>query len=107
MAERIVDVRIAETRDGRVRVLVNGNRVLDRQRSPSVALETLAGAIDSIGDLVTLARMGRFHAWRDEVDEAHALDTFDLALGYFSGGGLDHDEALRLAGVATRSDAPE
>lgn len=38
-----------------------------------------------------------FAAWREEVDQDLLLDTFDLALGYFSGKGIEHDRACDLA----------
>lgn len=38
-----------------------------------------------------------FLAWRDDVDCVRLLDTFDLALGYFSGRGCDTDTTLAWA----------
>lgn len=39
-----------------------------------------------------------FVRWRHEVDRGYLRDTFDLALGYFSGKGLAHPVATSLAG---------
>lgn len=39
----------------------------------------------------------RFEKWRRETDEDCLLDTFDLALGWFSALGFDHDSALDVA----------
>lgn len=39
-----------------------------------------------------------FIEWRHEVDCEYLLDTFDLALGWFSGKGLSHERACVLAG---------
>lgn len=44
----------------------------------------------------------QFIAWREEVDVEHVLDSFDLALGFFSGAGLDHNTAVELAAEAAR-----
>jgi len=38
-----------------------------------------------------------FKRWRDQVDSDHALDTFDLALGWFSGLGFGHEDACDAA----------
>ena len=38
-----------------------------------------------------------FEAWRREVDQDRACDQFDLALGWFSGRGWPHVEALIAA----------
>jgi hypothetical protein len=51
------------------------------------------------------AWMAQFIAWREEVDEEHLLDTFDLALGYFSGAGMDHESALDLCDSLSREEA--
>ena len=44
-----------------------------------------------------LEDLDKFEAWRAEVDCAYALDTFDLALGWFSGRGYSVDDALAAA----------
>jgi len=41
--------------------------------------------------------VGAFLKWRWEVDQDHCLDTFDLALAWFSGKGHTHDDALMAA----------
>lgn len=41
--------------------------------------------------------MNEFSAWRREVDSEEILSDFDLALGWFSGKGCTHDEALAAA----------
>lgn len=38
-----------------------------------------------------------FLAWWEEIDEDRCLSDFDLALGWFSGKGCSHDEALEAA----------
>lgn len=45
-----------------------------------------------------------FRRWRDEVDQDHTLDTFDLALGWLSGVGMDHDTACEAARVLVDED---
>jgi hypothetical protein len=46
---------------------------------------------------VDAALMTEFTAWRKEVDCAEILSDFDLALGWFTGKGCTHDEALEAA----------
>jgi len=39
----------------------------------------------------------QFVRWREEVDQDAAPNIFDIALAWFSGKGLDHDIAYRIA----------
>ena len=57
-----------------------------------VAIQELEAPMESRG-----TSTADFRRWRREVDSDEQLDTFDLALGWFSGRGVPHDEALRLA----------
>ena len=41
--------------------------------------------------------LDQFLAWRDQVDQDHLLDVFDMALAWFSAKGLLHEDALQLA----------
>lgn len=41
--------------------------------------------------------MDEFLEWRRDVDSDELLSDFDLALGWFSGKGCSHDEALAAA----------
>ncbi len=45
--------------------------------------------------------MQEFVQWRRDVDSDRMLDTFDLALGWFSGRGYEHSDALDLARKAS------
>lgn len=43
--------------------------------------------------------MKKFLAWWKEIDNDALLSDFDLALGWFSGRGWSHDDALKAAGI--------
>lgn len=38
-----------------------------------------------------------FCHWRDQVDQEHVLDRFDLALGWFCGRGYGYEHALKMS----------
>lgn len=48
-----------------------------------------------IGELA----IAEFQRWRDDIDELHACDTFDLALGWFSGKGYGHRDSCDTAAI--------
>lgn len=47
---------------------------------------------------VELALITEFLGFREEVDQEYLLDTFDIALGWFSGKGLLPSRAIDIAG---------
>lgn len=48
-----------------------------------------------------------FAAWRETIDEEHLIDEFDLALGWFSGQGFRHEQALQAAETAREAEEGE
>jgi hypothetical protein len=54
-----------------------------------------------------LELIARFRAWRAIVDSGNALDTFDLALGFLCGAGLDHTRALEWCQVLSLGEIEE
>jgi hypothetical protein len=45
-----------------------------------------------------------FAEWRDDIDQDHLLDVYNLALGWFSGRGWAHTQACEVAAVMQQAE---